>query len=116
MRDITKGDVYYADLDPGLLSEQRGIRPVVILQNYWSEKNSTDVIVAPLTSKKKKWLPTHVKLAKTDFMFLDKDSTLLIEQVRTIDKRSLKEYKGSLDNFRLLLIENALSINFGMFR
>ena len=117
MKEILKGDVYYADLGPGLSSEQRGIRPVVILQKYWSEKNSADVIVGPITSSiKKKDLPTHIKLFKSEYPFLKKDSIISIEQVKTINKNNLKEYKGSLDDITILKVENALNISFGMFR
>jgi mRNA interferase MazF len=70
MRDILKGDIYYADLGPALLSEQGGVRPVVILQNNNGNKYSPNVIVAPLTSQEKNDLPTHVKLLKTNFPFL----------------------------------------------
>lgn len=83
---IFKGDVYYADLNPIIGSEQGGVRPVVILQNDIGNKYSQTTIVAPMTTKSKTYVPMHVKLKES---FLAKRSTLLLEQIRTIDKRRL---------------------------
>jgi mRNA interferase MazF len=116
MREILKGDIYYADLGPGLLSEQRGVRPVVILQNNYGNEHLKNVIVAPITKQKKTDLPTHVKLLKSKFSFFKKDSIILTEQVKTINKKNLKNYKGSLDDITMIKVENALQISFGMFR
>ena len=85
---IFKGDVYYADLNPVIGSEQGGVRPVVILQNDIGNKYSPTTIVAPMTTKSKTYVPMHIKLKES---FLARRSTLLLEQIRTLDKRRLKE-------------------------
>ena len=90
---IFKGDVYYADLNPVIGSEQGGVRPVVILQNDIGNKYSPTTIVAPMTTKSKTYVPMHIRLKES---FLAKRSTLLLEQIRTIDKRRLIKKIGSL--------------------
>ena len=106
---IFKGDVYYADLNPVIGSEQGGVRPVVILQNDIGNKYSQTTIVAPMTTKSKPYVPMHVKLKES---FLAKRSTLLLEQIRTIDKRRLIKKMGSLSEKSMAEIERLLDKNF----
>jgi mRNA interferase MazF len=108
---IFKGDVYYADLNPVIGSEQGGVRPVVILQNDIGNKYSPTTIVAPMTTKSKTYVPMHVTLKES---FLAKKSTLLLEQIRTIDKQRLKERIGKLDSTMMSSVDKALYISFGM--
>lgn len=115
-QEILKGNVYYCDLGESIYSEQKGLRPVLIVQNNFGNKYSPTTIVCPITSKKNKpKLPTHIKLCKNQFDFLDRDSILLAEQVRAIDKHRLKNCLGSVDGNTLIKVENALQISFGMF-
>ena len=106
---INKGDVYYADLNPVIGSEQGGIRPVVILQNDIGNKYSPTTIVAPMTTKNKTYVPMHVKLKES---FLARRSTLLLEQIRTIDKRRLIKKMGSLSEKSMAEIAKLLDKNF----
>ena len=107
---VKRGDVFYADLSPVIGSEQDGIRPVVIIQNNLGNKYSPTVIVLPITTKFKSNLPTHIPIKKGKAGLL-KDSVILIEQVRTLDKSRLKERIGSLDNKTLEKVKNALKIS-----
>lgn len=112
MRDIKRGEVYYADLNPVRGSEQGGIRPVVIVQNDTGNRFSPTTIVAALTSiTKKHTLPTHVAV---DCDFLEKKSIVLLEQIRTIDKSRLTDYLGSLNNETMDRIDQAIEISFGL--
>ena len=106
---IFKGDVYYADLNPVIGSEQGGVRPVVVLQNDIGNKYSPTTIVAPMTTKTKTYVPMHVKL-KEDF--LAKNSILLLEQIRTIDKRRLLSKMGSISQESQNQIDKVLDKNF----
>ncbi len=106
---INKGDVYYANLNPVIGSEQGGIRPVVILQNDIGNKYSPTTIVAPMTTKSKTYVPMHVRLKES---FLAKRSTLLLEQIRTIDKRWLIKKIGSLSEKSMTEIAKLLDKNF----
>ena len=106
---INKGDVYYADLNPVIGSEQGGVRPVVILQNDIGNRYSPTTIVAPMTTKSKTYVPMHVKL-KEDF--LAKISILLLEQIRTIDKRRLLSKMGSISQESQDQIDKVLDKNF----
>ena len=106
---INKGDVYYADLNPVIGSEQGGVRPVVILQNDIGNRYSPTTIVAPMTTKTKTYVPMHVKL-KEDF--LAQNSILLLEQIRTIDKRRLLSKKGSISQESQDQIDKVLDKNF----
>ena len=106
---ISKGDVFYADLNPVIGSEQGGIRPVVILQNDIGNRYSPTTIVAPMTTKTKTYVPMHVKL-KEDF--LAKNSILLLEQIRTIDKRRLLSKMGSISQESQDQIDKVLDKNF----
>lgn len=107
MNNIKKGDIYYASLDPVIGSEQKGDRPVVVLQNNLGNKYSPTIIIAPLTEIiKKEKLPTHIKIYKNEF--LKYDSMILLEQLRTIDKSRLISYLGKLKDNQLQKIDNAL--------
>jgi mRNA interferase MazF len=111
---ITRGDIYYADLSPVVGSEQGGIRPVVIVQNDVGNKYSPTVIAAAVTSQMNKTkLPTHISI-DAEAYGLSKDSVILLEQVRTIDKRRLKERMGHLDDDAMALVDNALNVSFGL--
>ena len=108
-----RGDLYYADLSPVVGSEQGGVRPVLIIQNDIGNKYSPTVIIAAITSQiNKAKLPTHIELSAIEYG-LSKDSVVLLEQVRTLDKRRLKEKIGTLDNAKMKLINNALLISLG---
>lgn len=107
---VKKGDLYFADLSPVVGSEQGGIRPVLVVQNDIGNKYSPTIIVAAITSKTKANLPTHVELAAADGG-LSKNSVVLLEQLRTIDKRRLKEHIGSLDEAQLPSVNQALSVS-----
>ncbi len=114
MMDIKRGDIYYADLSPVVGSEQGGIRPVLIVQNNVGNKFSPTVIAAAITSQKYKTdLPTHIKV-NADGCGLSKDSIVLLEQVRTIDKTRLKERMGCLDTPSMNMVDKALSVSFGL--
>ncbi len=108
---MKRGDVYYADLRPVIGSEQGGIRPVLIVQNDVGNKHSPTVICAAITSKMNKAkLPTHIELS-TDNYDMDKDSVVLLEQLRTIDKKRLKDKVCHLDNQIMEKVNKALMIS-----
>ncbi len=112
---IKRGDIFFADLSPVIGSEQGGIRPVLIIQNDVGNKFSPTVIAAAITSQhSKSELPTHIQL-DAHSCGLSKDSVVLLEQIRTIDKKRLKEKQGCLDAFAMRLVDEALSISFGLF-
>lgn len=112
--NIRRGDIYYADLSPVVGSEQGGIRPVLIVQNDVGNRFSPTVIAAAITSQKDKArLPTHIQLNSTG-SGLAKDSIVLLEQIRTIDKKRLKEHMGRLDEPSMERINQALQISFGL--
>lgn len=109
-----RGDIYYADLSPVVGSEQGGIRPVLIVQNDVGNKYSPTVIAAAITSQTAKTkLPTHINI-DANKCGLSKDSVVLLEQIRTLDKRRLKEKMGTLDNLSMQKVDEALSISFGL--
>ncbi len=111
---VKRGDIYYADLSPVVGSEQGGIRPVLIIQNDIGNKYSPTVIAAAITSRiNKAKMPTHIELRARDFG-LNKDSVVLLEQVRTIDKRRLREHIGRIDAALMERVNDALSISFGL--
>lgn len=110
---IKRGDIYYADLSPVVGSEQSGIRPVLIIQNDIGNKHSPTIIAIAITSKQKSNLPTHISVEGTKYG-LDKDSVILTEQIRTLDKSRLKNKIGSIDNNTLEKVKKALEISFGM--
>lgn len=112
-KTIKRGDIYYADLNPVIGSEQGGIRPVLIISNDIGNKHSPTVIVAAITSKQtKSKLPTHT--AVSDFKELDKDSVILLEQIRTIDKQRLQQYIGLLPERMMARVDKALAISLAM--
>ncbi len=110
---VKRGEIYFANLNPVVGSEQGGVRPVLILQNDTGNKYSPTTIVAAVTSKHKRArLPTHVPLAAREGP-LDKDSVVLLEQVRTIDKTRLKEKIGKLSPEELAQVQDALKLSLG---
>ena len=112
--NVRRGDIYYADLSPVVGSEQGGIRPVLIVQNDVGNRFSPTVIAAAITSQRDKTkLPTHIQL-QADDSGLVRDSIVLLEQIRTIDKRRLKERMGRLDSQSMNQVDQALSISFGL--
>ena len=114
MVNVRRGDIFYADLSPVVGSEQGGIRPVLIVQNDVGNRFSPTVIAAAITSQKDKArLPTHIQLNSLG-SGLARDSIVLLEQIRTIDKRRLKERMGQLDERSMGQIDNALSVSFGL--
>jgi len=111
---VKRGDIYYADLSPVVGSEQGGIRPVLIVQNDVGNRYSPTVIAAAITSQKdKSKLPTHIELSSQS-CGLSRDSIVLLEQIRTIDKRRLKEHMGRLDETSMNKINHALEVSFGL--
>lgn len=111
---IRRGDIYYADLSPVIGSEQGGVRPVLIVQNDVGNKYSPTVIAAAITSRMGKTkLPTHIDIM-ADQVGLQKDSVILLEQVRTIDKQRLGEKMGHLDPETMTAVNDAISISFGL--
>ena len=112
---IKRGDIYYADLRPVVGSEQGGVRPVLIIQNDAGNRHSPTVICAAITSQMHKAkLPTHVELSGRQYD-LAKDSVVLLEQLRTIDKKRLKDKVCHLDNNILLKIDKALEISLELY-
>ena len=113
IEDIKRGDIYYADLSPVVGSEQGGVRPVLIVQNNVGNKYSPTIIAAAITSQiNKAKIPTHIEL-KGQEVGLAKDSVVLLEQLRTLDKRRLKEKIGNVDGFKMKMIDNALLVSLG---
>ena len=111
---IRRGDIFYADLSPVIGSEQGGIRPVLIVQNDIGNKYSPTVIAAAITSQiNKAKLPTHTEISASEYGLI-KDSVILLEQIRTIDKKRLKEKIGHLDDELMEKVNEALSISFGL--
>ena len=114
LNNIRRGDIYYADLSPVVGSEQGGLRPVLIVQNDVGNKYSPTVIAAAITSKMSKAkLPTHIDVTASQVGLL-KDSVILLEQIRTIDKVRLKEKMGHLDDTAMSGVNAALSVSFGL--
>ena len=112
--NVKRGEIYYADLSPVVGSEQGGIRPVLIAQNNVGNKFSPTVIAAAITSQKYKAnLPTHIRIHAPD-CGLARDSIVLLEQVRTLDKHRLKEKMGRLDAKSMSMVDQALSVSFGL--
>jgi mRNA interferase MazF len=113
-----RGDIYYADLSPVVGSEQGGLRPVLIIQNDVGNKYSPTVIAAAITSKTTKTkLPTHIGIEAnltSDGGGLLRDSVVLLEQVRTIDKQRLKEKMGHLDESVMKSVNEAIAVSFGL--
>ncbi len=111
---VKRGEIYYADLSPVVGSEQGGIRPVLIIQNDIGNRYSPTVIAAAITSQQDKAkLPTHISVA-AEGSGLQKNSIVLLEQVRTIDKKRLKEKMGYLDLESMDKVDKALTVSFGL--
>ena len=107
---VRRGDIFYADLSPVVGSEQGGTRPVLIVQN----RHSPTVIAAAITSQTgKARLPTHINIAGGS-VGLSKDSVILLEQIRTIDKRRLREHMGRLDDKQMSMVDDAIAVSFGL--
>lgn len=114
MSIVKRGDIYYADLSPVVGSEQGGMRPVLIVQNDTGNKHSPTVIAAAITSQTgKAKLPTHIEL-QAQSVGLTRDSVILLEQIRTIDKSRLKERMGKLDEQTMTKVDNAIAVSFGL--
>lgn len=111
---VKRGDIYYADLSPVVGSEQGGMRPVLIIQNNVGNHYSPTVIVAAITTKIQKGkMPTHVELSAEE-TGLDKNSVVLLEQIRTIDKQRLKDKVTHLEQKEMDLVDEALAISIGL--
>jgi mRNA interferase MazF len=111
---IRRGDIFYANLNPVLGSEQGGLRPVLIIQNDIGNTYSPTTIVAAITSKiKRAKLPTHIEISAAQYK-LEKDSVILLEQLRTIDKQRLKERIARLDDQTMENVNGAISISLGL--
>lgn len=114
LMNVKRGDIYYADLSPVVGSEQGGVRPVLIVQNDVGNKYSPTVIAAAITSQQDKTrLPTHINV-NGDGCGLSKDSVVLLEQVRTLDKQRLRERMGNLSQTDMSKVNKALFVSFGL--
>ncbi len=111
---VRRGDIYFADLSPVVGSEQGGVRPVLIIQNDMGNRYSPTVIAAAITSRQDKAdLPTHIKVSALS-SGLQKDSVVLLEQIRTLDKRRLREHMGALSKDDMRRVNDAIGISFGL--
>ncbi len=114
MSIVKRGDIYYADLSPVVGSEQGGMRPVLIVQNDTGNKHSPTVIAAAITSRMDKAkLPTHIEISARSYG-LSRDSVVLLEQIRTIDKSRLRERMGQLDESTMTKVDSAIAVSFGL--
>ena len=112
--NVKRGDIFYADLSPVVGSEQGGCRPVLIVQNDTGNKHSPTVIAAAITSQTgKARLPTHIEL-NAQSVGLSRDSVILLEQIRTIDKSRLRERMGKLDENTMTKVDNGIAVSFGL--
>ncbi|MDI6870151.1 MAG: type II toxin-antitoxin system PemK/MazF family toxin [Bacillota bacterium] len=112
---VRRGEIYYADLNPVTGSEQGGLRPVLVLQNDLGNQHSPTTIVAAITSRiHKARLPTHVCVPKGDKGGLTKDSVILLEQLRTVDKQRLRRKVATLDRLHMEEVNEALGISLGL--
>lgn len=109
---IKRGDVFYADLDPIIGSEQGGVRPVLVVQNNVGNKYSPTVVVLPISSAKKTKMPTHIGIYGTKM--LPKDSIIMAEQIRTIDRNRLQNYVGSVGLEIMKKVDRAVKIGIGV--
>ena len=111
---VKRGDIFYADLSPVVGSEQGGVRPVLIVQNDTGNRHSPTVIASAITSQTgKARLPTHISLAAMS-CGLPKDSVVLLEQIRTLDKRRLREHMGRVDETMMKQVDTAIAVSFGL--
>ncbi len=114
MSIVKRGDIYYADLSPVVGSEQGGVRPVLIVQNDTGNRHSPTVIAAAITSRlDKARLPTHITLPSGS-VGLNRESVVLLEQIRTLDKTRLRERMGRLDETTMGAVDAALAVSFGL--
>lgn len=112
--NVKRGDIYYADLSPVVGSEQGGVRPVLIVQNDTGNRHSPTVIAAAITSQTgKARLPTHIALSAKNYG-LPKDSVVLLEQIRTLDKKRLREHMGWVDEAAMQKVDSAIAVSFGL--
>ena len=112
--NVKRGEIYYADLSPVVGSEQGGMRPVLIVQNDVGNRHSPTVIAAAITSQQNKTrLPTHIEISAKDYG-LSRKSVVLLEQIRTLDKRRLRERMGCLDHTLMQQVDNAIAVSFGL--
>ena len=113
---VRRGDIFYADLSPVIGSEQGGIRPVLIVQNDTGNRHSPTVIAAAITSRTgKAKLPTHIELAAQD-TGLPKESVVLLEQIRTLDKQRLRQHAGRVEAEIMAKVDSAIAVSFGLSR
>ena len=111
---VKRGDIFYAELSPLVGSEQGGTRPLFIVQNDTGNRHSPTVIAAAITSQTgKARLPTHINIPGGS-VGLSKDSVILLEQIRTIDKRRLREHMGRLDEQQMSMVDDAIAVSFGL--
>ena len=111
---VKRGDIFYADLSPVVGSEQGGVRPVLIVQNDTGNRHSPTVIAAAITSQTAKArLPTHIELSAKSYG-LPKDSVVLLEQIRTLDKRRLRGHMGRVDDELMQRVDEAIAVSFGL--
>ena len=111
---VKRGDIFYADLSPVVGSEQGGVRPVLVIQNDTGNRYSPTVIAAAITSQTgKAKLPTHIELSARSYG-LPKDSVVLLEQIRTLDKKRLREKMGKLDDKLMHQVDSAIAVSFGL--
>ena len=112
---VKRGDIYYADLSPVVGSEQGGVRPVLIIQNDTGNRYSPTVIAAAITSQTgKARLPTHIDLPVAQSSGLSRDSVVLLEQLRTLDKKRLRERMGRVDGAVMEKVDAAIAVSFGL--
>ena len=112
--NVKRGEIYYADLSPVVGSEQGGVRPVLIIQNDVGNRYSPTVIAAAITSQVgKARLPTHIEIL-AEKGYLPKDSVILLEQIRTLDKRRLRERMGRVDGAVMERVDDAIAVSFGL--
>ena len=111
---VKRGDIFYADLSPVVGSEQGGVRPVLVIQNDIGNKYSPTIIIAAITSQiNKAKLPTHIEISAEEYG-LTKDSVILLEQIRTIDKKRLKEKIGHLSDELMKKVDECIQVSFGL--
>ena len=112
--NVKRGDIFYADLSPVVGSEQGGVRPVLIVQNDTGNRHSPTVIAAAITSQTgKARLPTHIDISARSYG-LPRDSVVLLEQIRTLDKKRLREHMGRLDEEQMQRVDSAIAVSFGL--
>ena len=112
--NVKRGDIFYADLSPVVGSEQGGMRPVLIVQNDTGNRHSPTVIAAAITSQTgKARLPTHIELSARNYG-LSRDSVILLEQIRTLDKKRLRERMGRVDSAVMEKVDAAIAVSFGL--